>query len=172
MLRLMGALFVLAGTSGFGHLIACGLDHRVSTLRRLGAALQHLESDIIFASLPLSAALCRAAQAASGEAGAFLTSVAEFISRNDGEPLTLGWNQSLAHHTKELLLTTAEIEVLTQLGKVLGNSDREDQQKHLALTRAELARFQAEAEAKASKTKRIWKYLGFALGALTVIFLY
>ena len=172
MLRTLGALFVVAGTSGFGYLIACGLNDRAAILRCLAVALQHLESDIMFAALPLQAALRKASQAIGGEVGSFLNSTADKVGKNDGEPLSKAWTQALKDHAAELMLRGTEIEALAQLGAVLGGSDREDQCKHLAMARATLAQYQAEAEIKAGKTRRVWQYLGFALGALTVIFLY
>ena len=172
MLRLLGALFVLAGAGGLGHLMACGLEEHAAVLRRFVAALQHLESDIVFASLPLPLALRRAAQTMSGGVGAFLEEVSTTLVQSDGKPLAATWKAVLGRHAPELLLETAEIEVLEGLGAALGGSDREDQAKHLALARTTLQGYSAEAQTRAEKGKRIWRYLGFSAGALAVILLY
>jgi len=162
----------MAGTGGFGYLIARGLDDRATTLRRLIGALQHLESDITFACLPITAALNRAAQTVGSETGAFLLDAARAIGQNDGAPLAAAWSGAVSRHEMELMLAPAEAEALVQLGAVLGGSDREDQRQHLTLARATLSRFESEAVVKAGKTKRIWQYLGFSLGGLAVVLLY
>ncbi len=172
MLRFLGALLVVAGAGGFGYLIAGSIDEHAATLRRLIAALQHLESDITFASVPLLTALRNAARAGGGTVGAFLAAVADQTARNDGQPLARTWHEVLGVHKADLLLTPAEVEVLERLGMVLGGSDREDQQKHLAMAQATLGQCSAEADGTARRTKRVWRYLGFTLGALAVVVLY
>ena len=172
MLKLVGALFILAGAGGIGHLMALGLEDRAVILRRLLAALQHLESEIVFACSPMPLALARAGRSVGGEVGAFLREVAGEVERRDGPPLDKAWTRALERYGLELLLTPAEVETLLALGAVLGGSDREDQRKHLELARAAMTRFQGEAAAQAAKNKRVWQYLGFSLGALAVVFLY
>lgn len=172
MLRLLGALLVLAGTGGLGHLMAMGLVERSANLRRLVAALQHLESEIVFAALPLPQALRRTAQAVGGEVGKFLTGLAAALDQHDGRVPAVIWQETLAIHGPELLLTPAEREVLTTLGAALGGSDRGDQAKHLALARAELQRYADEANEKAAKGKKLWYYLGFSAGAFLVLLFY
>lgn len=172
MLRIVGAMCIVAGAGGFGCLMAAGLSARVAAIERLSAALQHLESDITYASLPLAEALERAARAAGGEAGSFLRAVAHALAQNDGRPLARIWREAVTACAEDLMLAPVETEAMARLGAVLGGSDRQDQQKHLALARASLARFQAEAEAREARAKRVWQYLGFSLGAMAAIILY
>ena len=172
MLRFMGALCVLAGAGGFGFMMARGLADRVANLQRVTIALQHLESEITFAALPLAMALHEAARAAGGAVGDFLRDVSAEISRQGGEPLAQVWRRLLLSHQAEMLLAPDEAAVLAQLGMVLGGSDREDQRKHLVSAQASFIRFYETTAAKADKAKRVWQYLGFALGAMAVIILY
>lgn len=172
MFRLVGALFVMAGTGGFGYLIACGLTDRAVMLEHLAAALQHLETEINFAASPLPAALQHVAGVVGGPVGGFFTAVAQEIAAGDGRPLAAAWRTAMARRRWELPLLPAEAEVLARLGAVLGGSDRQDQLKHLTLARATIARFHAEAEEKARKNRRVWQYLGFSFGALLVMLLY
>ncbi|NLG84776.1 MAG: hypothetical protein GX493_09285 [Firmicutes bacterium] len=172
MLRLLGALFVLVGTGGLGYLMAVGLTEHAANLRRLVAALQHLESEIVFASLPLSQALRRTGRVIGGEVGQFMEAVAASLAQNDGRTSAVVWREALAAYGPELLLSAAESEILASLGAALGGSDREDQAKHLALARAGLQRYADEAAEKATKGKKIWYYLGFSTGALLVLVFY
>ena len=172
MLRIVGALLVMAGSGGFGLLFANGLADRAATLRRLVTALQHLESDINFATLPLLMALRRVAATVGGVEGAFFAAAAEEIGASEGRPLAAAWLTALNRHKLDMLLAPGEVDALAQLGTVLGGSDREDQLKHLALAKATLTQYHTEAEARAEKTKRVWRYLGFTLGALIVVLLY
>ena len=172
MLRILGALSAVVGAGGFGYLIAAGLDDRAANLRSLVNGLQHLESDITYAALPLNTALRRSAEVVGGRTAVFLREAAEGMERADGRSAVKVWSEALTRQAGELLLSPAELEVLQQLGTVLGGSDREDQQKHINLARATLAQFQIAAEAAAGKTKRVWQYLGFTVGGLMVILLY
>ncbi|MGQ9778569.1 MAG: stage III sporulation protein AB [Bacillota bacterium] len=172
MLRILGALFILVGTGGLGHLMAGGLAEHAANLRRLVAALQHLESEIVFASLPLAQALHRTARTIGGEVGKFMEAVAASLAQNDGKTSALVWKETLAAYGPELLLAPAEMEILAALGAALGGSDREDQAKHLALARASLQRYADEAREKAEKGKRIWYYLGFSAGAFLILVFY
>lgn len=152
--------------------MAGGLDERAAVLRRLLASLVRLESEMIFACLPMREALQRTAASAEGEVGIFLADVAARVGEDGGESLASVWTKAVSRHALEMLLTRDETETLIRLGTVLGGSDREDQRKHLEMARLALDRAQADAQAQAAKDKKVWRYLGFSVGALIAVLLY
>ncbi len=172
MLRLVGALCLLGGAGGFGFVIARGMSDRVANIRRMIIALQHLETEIAFAAAPLPLALTRAGQVAGGSVGAFLQMVADALARREGEPLPMVWQRLLREEQTELMFGPPEMETLFQLGAILGGSDREDQRKHLIAAQAAFIRCHDTMAARTDRARRIWQYLGFALGSMAVIILY
>jgi Stage III sporulation protein AB (spore_III_AB). len=55
------------------------------------------------------------------------------------------------------------------LAPYLGRTSAADQERHLRLALARLARQQQEAEAEAAVQARLWRWLGVCVGGLLVI---
>lgn len=82
------------------------------------------------------------------------------------------WNKALEKYYPKTALNKNDYYVLKRMGAVLGCSDREDQTKHLELTKSQLKMAATQAQAIAGKNASMFKYLGFLGGLFLVLIIY
>ena len=169
-LTLAGAACVLAGTTGWGLLVARQLRRRPAELAALQAALELLRTEITYARTPLPEALQRAARGASGPAARLLGGAAARLRHGGGEGGTAAWEAALADAEPHSAWAPADLRALQDLGRALGASDADDQARHIALCVGRLQSGATQAEALAERHARMWTYLG-CLGGVALVLL-
>ncbi|OAT86541.1 stage III sporulation protein SpoIIIAB [Desulfotomaculum copahuensis] len=170
MLKLLGAALVLfaCGLAGFG--VARGYSRRPLELRGLRAALQMLETEIIYTATPLAEAVERVAARAEPRIAPLFARSGEELRAMSGCSAREAWERGLAAFYPATALKPADLAILRQLGTSLGVSDRQDQSKHLHLAMEQLGLEMNKAAREAERQVKLWNYLGF-LGGLAVILL-
>ena len=164
-----GACCIVAGSSGWGLLIARQLRRRPAELARLAGALQSLRTEVDYARTPLPQALRRAGQSDAGPAGLLLRGTAERLDRGGGAGPADAWSAALAEAGDRSAWAPSDVEELTRLGQALGGSDAADQVRHLALAIARLHTAEGESAALAERQARMWSYLGVLAGLALVL---
>ena len=81
------------------------------------------------------------------------------------------WNNSIEKHLSNSFLNKLDIELIKNFGKIVGKSDTEDQKKHFNLIYAQLEHHEKMAEEERKKNERMYRSLGFLLGAALYIIL-
>ncbi|HEX7056273.1 MAG TPA: stage III sporulation protein SpoIIIAB [Bacilli bacterium] len=171
-LKLIGtALVLIAGTlAGFAK--AKELADRPQQIRELVHALQSLATEIGYGFTPLPQALGKLGKRLSAPLSALFQATSEQLSMAQGLSVDEVWRENVLLLWPKTALRRTEKEILLQLGAILGASGKEDQLKHLHLAIHELQREEAEALEERRRYEKMWKSLGFLLGALVVIVLY
>jgi stage III sporulation protein AB len=72
---------------------------------------------------------------------------------------------------EELLFKKEDVEVFLSLGRMLGNSDRSDQEKNFKLIFMEIGNLEEEAREEKEKNEKVYKNLGLLFGVALVIIL-
>lgn len=170
MVRSLGAGIVILACGAGGLIMARSYRIRPQNLQSLAAAVQLLATEIHYARSSLPEACSRIAAQIDNPAAAFFARFAELLGGGRGLTTAEAVNQSLP------VLAAAgfscqDIELIRQLGAVLGRSDAEDQLKHLSILQARLEQSRIKAEQEREKMVRLWNYLGFCVGALVVLML-
>ncbi len=166
----VGASAIVAGSSGWGLLVARQVRRRPVELAAAETALELLRTEIAYARSPLPEALRHAARASSGPARRLLDGTADHLEQGGGEGCAAAWARALAEAESRSAWTPADVEALAGLGRALGASDAADQVRHIALCAARLKAGAAEAAARAEPQARMWTYLG-CLGGLALVLL-
>ncbi len=88
--------------------------------------------------------------------------------------MTLGqlWGQAFQVCVRHTSLKSPEIEIVNQIGHVLGTSDYRDQVKHVQLAIRQLQMEETESRHEQQRYESMWRSLGCMLGALIVILMY
>lgn len=167
----LGAALVLAAAGMLGAVVARAYQERPQVLRALQGALAFLATEIAYAATPLPEALLRAARLSSGPVAGFLRDVGEALQNDPGTPVAEVWRRAAARRP-HWCLTPDDEAVLLDLGATLGQSHAADQEKHLRLALAQLARLQERAEAQRDAQVRLWRCLGLCAGGFLVLLLY
>lgn len=170
-LKLVGSVLVILASTAFGYIVAGVYSRRPAELRLLGAGLELLETQISYALTPLPAALADAATSLRGPAARLFAFVAKRLSGGPGFTAGEAWQMGIDRIWSRMALTARDRDILRALGPHLGVSDRDDQVKHLALTRQRLAAACEEADAAAAKEGKLWRNLGVLAGAALVLVL-
>ena len=170
MLKLAGALFILAATTWTGFELSRNFSERPKQLRQLKAALQSLEAEIMFGHTPLHEASRRLAAQLPGPLSGLFEKFGARLAMTE-TTVKDAWDDSLEEIWKLTALKKEELEIMRQFGETLGRHDRLSQQKQIQLTLSHLEREEAEARDRQGKYEKMLKSLGFLSGLLVIIVL-
>ena len=171
LIKIIGSAIIIISTAMIGFSFASKLEKRKRTLGDFLSALTMLETEIDFASNPLKTAFSAISTALDSEVGLFFGDIAQ--SMDSGKIGTKRiWDDSLAAHTPAMSLTTADIEILSAFAVQLGKTDRENQLKNIAHTKALLNAQTANAGDACNKNKRMYQNAGILTGCLIAILLF
>lgn len=172
MLKLVGAVMVIAASGLSGLVVAGNYSRRPRDLRSLRAALQMLETEVAYSATYLPEALRQVAGRCDQATAPLFLRAADELSSMSGVTAAEAWEKALDHYCPGTALKSGDLSILRNLGGSLGISDKEDQIKHLRLAMEQLSAESAAAEEDASRNVKLWSYLGFLGGLLAVLLLY
>jgi stage III sporulation protein AB len=170
MLKLAGAVLIILAGGVAGMIRARDYTRRPRELKALLAALQMLETEIIYTATPLGEALDRVAAAGGREIRPLFSGAAAELKGMTGCTAAEAWQNSLSRCYPASSLRDSDLNILRNLGSALGISDRRDQSKHLRLASEQLKLEALKAEEDAAKNVKMWNCMGFC-GAMAVVFL-
>lgn len=169
-LKLLAGGLVVFASSATGFAVARNYRERPRHLRALQSALLGLATEIAYGATPLPEAFARLGETTpTPVAGCFRAAAAAL--RQAGVTAEEAWRQGLQRLQSESALLQTDLDILNQLGGLLGLSDRLDQERHLQLAVQQLSRAEVKAEEARSSNERMWRYLGVLSGILLVIVL-
>ncbi|HBV96830.1 MAG: stage III sporulation protein AB [Peptococcaceae bacterium BICA1-7] len=172
MYKLIGAVVLVAAGGAAGMLVARDYARRPVEIRSIITALQMLETEIIYSATPLGEAMDRVASATDGIVSGLFREASHSLLVGEGATAGEAWEKALVNFYRSSSLTVTDSAILKNLGRALGRSGREDQEKHLKLACEQLKRELSRAEEAAAKNTRMWNYLGFCGALAAVIILY
>ncbi len=170
MVKIAGAVLIILAGGIAGMIRARDYTRRPRELKSLLAALQMLETEIIYTATPLGEALNRAAAAGSKEVRSLFSGAAAELNSMTGCTAAEAWQNALSRCYPASALRESDLNILRNLGSALGISDRRDQSKHLSLASEQLKLEALKAEEEAAKNVKMWNYMGFC-GAAALVFL-
>lgn len=166
MLKVIGAIMIIIASAGIGRLFAVKLQQRQVCLNQLQQGLLALEREVGFAATPLPQALNQAALAA-GHGGVVFTAAADFLVNGEGLSAAEAFSQSI--EDSKLTINSQDRQILADLSAGLGLSDCDDQLKKIELIRLRLQSAEAEAKEQYASWGKIWKNIGWSVGAVLVL---
>lgn len=167
-MRLLGAILILLACVGAGQRGAGRLADHCALLLGAEQGVLTLSREIGFRAAPLSQALPVAAEAA-GAAGELFRRAGDKLAAGEGWGGGEAWRQALAELNPAW--NPAEAAALAAIGAGLGDNDLAGQVRQLELARLRLADCQQQAAERCACYGRIWRSMGWAAGAVLVLFL-
>ncbi len=171
MVKLLGALMVLAAAALYGFYRASTYARRPQHIRGLIHALQLLETEIVYGGTPLPEALRRVESQSPQPASQLFGRTAELLAAG-GATTRDCWQQAAAELWPKTAMKSGERDIVLRLGSALGISDRDDQRKHLKLAASQLSAEEEIAREERQRYESMWRTLGVLVGALLVILMY
>ncbi|AHV98243.1 stage III sporulation protein SpoIIIAB [Paenibacillus sabinae] len=172
MLKLLGAAMILLAATLAGFRRASQYADRPRQIRGLIAALQRLETEIMYGYTPLPEALKRIAVQTREPLRGLLVTAAEGMSPPQNLTAQEALDRAMKTHWRATAMKIPEQEVLRQLSCTLGTSDRSHQTNHIALALQQLKQEEISAREDQAKYEKVSKSLGLLLGALIVILIF
>ncbi|MCG9968512.1 stage III sporulation protein AB [Pelotomaculum terephthalicicum JT] len=172
MLKLIGAVMVIAASGLSGLAMAGNYARRPKELRSLRSALQILETEIAYSATCLPDAFMQVSGRCDKTSATLFSGAAAELSNMSGVTASEAWDKALEKYYPGTALKSGDLSILRNLGGSLGISDREDQIKHLRLAMEQISAETLAAEEEAARNVKLWSYLGFLGGLLVVLLLY
>ncbi|MBM7622750.1 stage III sporulation protein SpoIIIAB [Sporohalobacter salinus] len=172
MIKLMGGLLIVGSASCLGFLKADQLIQRTRQLQQLQIAFQALETEIMYAAVPLPKALQKVSNKVDLPISDFFLVSKEKLETEVGITAQQAWKEAVKEVFSNTALTIDDQEILLNFGNNLGNSDRLHQEKNLKLIQEEIKQAKENSVTVKKSGVKKWRYFGVLGGLLIVILLY
>lgn len=171
MIKGIGALLIVISSGLLGILISSKYSIRPKEIRKLRFSLQMLETEIVYGSTPIPYACYNVGCKSDNPWKGFFLAVSDNLLNRRCFSMEEAWNQSILDILQDSCLKQTDIELLRNFGRVIGKSDTEDQKKHFKLIYAQLEHHEKIAEDERKTNEKMYKSMGFLLGAAILIIL-
>ncbi|RKD34576.1 stage III sporulation protein AB [Thermohalobacter berrensis] len=170
-LKIIGSLMIVISCSFFGFYLGSRYSKRLNNLIFLQNCIQLLESEVIYSATPLPEALDNVYRKGNKKVSFIFKEIKDHLKSNKVYDIYDSFVYIKDILKNNLHLIDEDIEIILSLGRVLGSSNRDDQQKHFKLVLKQIQTQQKEAEEKKKKNEKLYKNLGVLTGLAIVIIL-
>jgi len=132
-------------------------------------ALALLDTEIVWGGTPLPEAFCIVKERTESPWQEFFADLQGRLQR--GESANTAWKETIVSQNPHFCLKQEDWQVISDVGKGLGRSDRTEQHKQLELIQRQLALMKDQSGAWSEKQAKMWSYLGFLCGIAGVLIL-
>lgn len=171
MLKGIGALLIILSSGLLGMLLSSKYSIRPKEIRKLRFSLQMLETEIVYGSTPIPYACYNVGAKSDKPWSSFFLAVSENLLKRRFFSMEEAWNQAMFDSLFNSYISSADKELLRNFGRIIGKSDIEDQKKHFKLLYAQLDHQEKTAEDERRNNEKMYKSMGFLLGAAILIIL-
>ncbi|RCX23140.1 stage III sporulation protein AB [Fontibacillus phaseoli] len=172
MLKILGAVLVIAAATVSGWLQARQYANRPHQIRKVILALRRLQTEIMYGFTPLPDALQRIGEQSGEPIKAIFSGAAAEMNPPKNRTAQDSLQSSIEASWRFTAMKAAEKDVLNQLSFTLGTSDRKDQLGHIATAVRQLESEEAAARDEQNRYEKMFKSLGLLCGAFIVILFY
>jgi stage III sporulation protein AB len=169
-MNVVSPIILILGCGSLGLYLAARIKKRPVELRDLLTALTLLDTEIIWGVTPLPEAFALLKERSEGAWKDFFAELERRVL--EGESANRAWNETIHKQEKRFCLKFEDWQVIQNVGKGLGRSDRQEQHKQIELVKQQIRDVHEHALLMSDKQAKMWSYLGFLGGIAGVIFLY
>lgn len=166
---IFASILLILGCGSLGLYLAARIKKRPVELRECLTALTLLDTEIFWGGTPLPEAFALLKQRTEGAWRGFFAELERKVQ--EGESANTAWQQTIQKEEKNFCLKDEDWQVIQNLSKGLGRSDRQEQHKQIELVKQQVRDLQEQALLWSDKQAKMWSYLGFLCGIAGVIFL-
>jgi stage III sporulation protein AB len=167
----VGGLLIIGASSALGFLSAGAYSERCRLLKIWEWVVEIIKTEIHFQSRRLPEIFRRVAQLIDDmELKRLFTTLGSSLEYGSGLDFEFAWAELLSQAAWRDL-KPGDLDVLQQLGAFLGATDRQDQLAKLDSCKVRLEQQLRNAETARQKQAGLHRYLGFAGGAILVLWL-
>lgn len=164
-----GCIAFIAGCGFLGLWFAHRIRRRPLELRECSMALALLDTEIVWGATPLPEAFSILKERTDKPWQGFFEELQERVGR--GDSACTAWKETMLAQNAHFCLKPEDWNVIGDVGKGLGRSDRNEQHKQIELVQRQLIIMKEQAETWSGKQAKMWSYLGFLGGIAGVLIL-
>lgn len=170
-LKIIGGSLIVLSTTLIGFYYGNRFSNRLGNLVYMEQCIKILETEIVYGAVPLPDALDNVYNKGNKKVSFIFKEVKKHLLNNKDGDIYQSFNNVTALLESKLNFKQEDIEILLSLGRVLGSSDRQDQEKNFKLILNQIAIIQNEAKLERDKNEKMYKNLGVLTGLAIVIIL-
>lgn len=170
-LRWLILIVIFMTTTTLGYAYGDRYAKRVYYLRELLQSIKQLKTEVIILSNPLPLALENVSKKFSNKISTIYHLILQEIASRDGEDVYTSFLIAKDLLVNECFLKTEDMDLFLNLGKIIGKTDRLDQDKHFTYAIEEMNLIIIEAKAEKDKNQKMYRSLGLLMGLGAIIIL-
>ncbi|MBC8059250.1 MAG: stage III sporulation protein SpoAB [Clostridiaceae bacterium] len=169
MLKLIGCILILSASTTAGFLYSDNFKNRVSQLNEIQRCLHQLQNEILFTYTPLTESFLSVSTKSKYPVKHIFESASDSLITNKANSVYEAMKSAIDNNINKFNIKNEDIEILLDLSKSLGESDIEGQKSVFNLTIENIKKQINEADEIMKKNVKLFRYLGFTIGAMLVI---
>lgn len=171
LLKLLLSIIIFSTCTSIGFFYGNKFSNRLENLIYLEQCLKILETEIIYGSTPLPEALSNVYSKGNAKVSFIFEEIKEDLLMNKRKQVYESFLSIKELLYDKLYLKKPDVEIFISLGRVLGTSDREDQQKNFVLILNQISSLILEAKEERNKNEKLYRSLGLITGIGIIIIL-
>jgi stage III sporulation protein AB len=170
-LKVFLLLIIFSTCTGIGFFYGNKFSNRFENLVYLQQCLKILETEIIYGSTPLPDALSNVYNKGNIKVSFIFEEIKKDLLKNKRDQIYESFLSVKELLYEKICLKKSDVEVFISLGRVLGTSDREDQQKNFILILNQIKNLILEAKEEKNRNEKLYRSLGLITGVGIIILL-
>jgi stage III sporulation protein AB len=170
-LKILGSILIVLSSSLIGFYFGNKYSARLENLLHLEQCIKILETEIVYGAVPLPEALNNVYLKGNKKVSYIFKQIRDNLLYNKDGDLLKSFEMVTSQLAEELNLKEEDIELFLSLGRLLGTSDRTDQEKNFKLILNQIEILKNEAKLEKDKNEKMYKNLGILAGIAIVIIL-
>lgn len=171
MLKIIGCILIIGASTFGGFFYSEAFKHRLRQLQEVERAIYQLENEIIYTHTPIPEALKNVSAKGIKPISEIFFEISKELSSNKYDSVQNAFKYIFDRCKRDIYLKNCDIEAILDLSKCLGESDINGQVSMFSLTRENIKKLIAEAEINMKKNVKMYRYLGFCIGAVITLML-
>ncbi|CAG7840972.1 stage III sporulation protein AB [Clostridium novyi B str. ATCC 27606] len=168
-LKILGCALVLISSSLLGFIYGQNLKKRFFQLKEIEQAVYQLKNEMLYSHNSLPDIFNNVSEKCDKPICDIFKEISKLLYDQEVESVYEAFKKSLINNSLKLNLKKYDIDIILNLSKSLGESDIDGQQSMLTLTLRNINSQLDSAEKVMQKNIKMYRYLGFSLGAILVI---
>lgn len=168
-IKFIGCILILIATTGAGFMYSEKYRKRVIQLKEFERTLLLLENQMEYTHTPLPEAFLNISKKAKEPVNLFFKGVSDLLNKGEVENVNEAFNEAFKKNKALFFLNETDIDVLNDLSKSLGCFGISGEKSVFNLINKNLKTHIEDSEEKAKKNVKMYRYLGFFMGAVIIL---
>ncbi len=164
-MKITGAILIIVSCGMGGMLYSNRYIYRLESLKSLSICIEMLRSEIVYGHTPLTQASKTIAEKISGPVADIFNDFSDLLAAKKGYTASQAFQRALDKNSAGLCVNVEEMNLFKTMGKMIGTSDTENQEKSLNLLSRQLEVLIDKSMTDRDKNVKMYRSLGL-LGGL------